>query len=89
MNPALVVLVYGAAILGAAALLYFFHAAWYWHALSVAAALVIGLTPFPPEWSIPDLVIGFVFLLLFAWGFGAPFFRTHHYHGHGHFAHRV
>jgi hypothetical protein len=80
MQPAVVMLVYGAALMIALALLYFFHARWYWHVLSLAAALAIGLTPLPPEWNIPDLVVGFVFLLLFGWGFAAPFFRTHHAH---------
>ncbi len=87
MQAGLVALVYGCAVLGAAALLYFFHTAWYWHALSVGAALAIGFTPFPPEWGLPDLAVGFVFVFLFVWGFAAPFFHTHHYHGHGRLAH--
>ncbi len=87
MHPLVVTLVYGAALLIALALLYFFHAGWYWHVLSVAAALALGLTPLPPEWTLPDLLVGFVFALLFTWGFAAPFFRTHY--AHRHVAHHV
>lgn len=78
MNSVLVMLVYGAALLVALALLYFFHASWYWHVLSVAAALALGLLPLPSEWRIPDLLVGFVFVLLFAWGLAAPFFPQRH-----------
>lgn len=75
MNPLAVFSVYGAALALAVVLLFFFHARWFWHVLSVAAALGIGLTPLPPEWKVPDLVVGFVFFFLLAWGVGAPAFR--------------
>jgi ABC-type lipoprotein release transport system permease subunit len=82
MQPVLVVLVYGAALGFALALLYAFQLRWFWHALSVAAALAIGFTPIPPEWRIPDLAVGFAFIFLFVWGAAAPLFRTHHAHRH-------
>jgi hypothetical protein len=75
MNPLLVILVYGSAMALSLALLYFFHAPWYWRILSLAAALVLGLMPLPPEWKIPDLVVGFVVLFLLVWGAAAPAFR--------------
>ncbi len=78
MQPLQVALVYGLSLALAVALLYFFQARWYWHALSLAAALGLGLTPLPAEWKIPDLLIGGIFLFLFAWGLGLPLFRTHH-----------
>jgi hypothetical protein len=77
MRFALVAGIYGCSILAALLLLYFLRPkAWYWHLLSVAAALVIGLTPFPEGWHSPtaDLVVGAVFLFLFFWGAGAIFF---------------
>ncbi len=80
MQPTLVALVYGSALVLALALLYFFHAKWYWHALSAAAAIVIGLIPPMETWRPPDLLVGFVVLFLLVWGVGAPLFKTHHYH---------
>jgi hypothetical protein len=71
-------LAFGSAILLALALLYAFHARWYWHVLSILAALAIGLTPPPERWRPPDLLVGSVFLFLFVWGLGAPLFRAHH-----------
>jgi hypothetical protein len=75
----LVVLNYGVAFSLALVLLYFFHAAWYWHVLSVISALVLGLTPMPVQWQGPalDLGVGFVFTFLFIWGAAAPLFRHH------------
>jgi hypothetical protein len=80
MQPILVAVVYGSALVLALALLYFFHAKWYWHALSAAGAFVVGLMP-PIEgaWRPPDLLVGFVFVFLFVWGLGAPLFRAHHH----------
>ncbi|MGE5645017.1 MAG: hypothetical protein ACM336_04415 [Acidobacteriota bacterium] len=75
MQPLLVALVYGSCLALAVALLYFFHARWYWHALSLAASLGVGLTPLPAEWKIPDLLVGAVFVFLFVWGLGLPLFR--------------
>ncbi len=80
MNPAVVALAYGAALALALALLYFYRVGWYWHVLSAAAAFGLGFTPLPPEWGIPDLLVGFVFILLLVWGLGFPFFLTHHAH---------
>lgn len=72
----LAVLVLGSAVLAPLGFLYFFHAQrWYWHALSVLAALGLGsLSPPPP---IPDLLLGFIFGFLMVWGIAAPFFRVH------------
>jgi hypothetical protein len=77
MPFALVAGVYGFSLLAALSLLYFFGPkAWYWHLLSAAAALAIGLTPFPEGWHSPaaDLVVGAIFIFLFFWGAGAIFF---------------
>jgi hypothetical protein len=67
------ILLYAAILAVALYLLYHFKArAWYWHGLSVAAALGIGLTPPPPGWQGPqyDVLFGSTFLLLFVWGLG-------------------
>ena len=52
-------------------------AAWYWHVLSLAAALAVGLTPIPPRWNTPQtgLVIGSLFVFLLFWAVAAPFVR--------------
>jgi hypothetical protein len=78
MQPLLVVVVYSAALLLALALLYFFRAKWYWHVLSVIAAVAVGLAPPHEAWQPPDLLVGFVFVFLFVWGIGAPFTKTFH-----------
>ncbi len=76
---------YGLAFLAAMLLLYYFHAPWYWHALSVAASVALGVTRFPPEWHSPefDLMVGAAFVFLFFWGVGALFLHGAH-HGHHH-----
>jgi uncharacterized membrane protein YphA (DoxX/SURF4 family) len=73
-----VLLVFAAAVLSALTLLYFFHARWYWHVLSLVAAMAAGLTPPPENWRPPDLLVGFVFLFLLLWGAGAPLFWKRH-----------
>jgi hypothetical protein len=82
MNTWVVALAYLVAVALACGLLYWFGArSWYWHVLSVVAALAIGLAPVPEQFRGPsaDVTIGFVFLLLLIWGAGAPFVhRTHH-----------
>lgn len=73
MSGTLVMLVYAFALALPVMLLYFFKpAAWYWHLLSCAAALAIGLMPPPAGWKGPafDLLFGGVFLFLMAWGIG-------------------
>jgi hypothetical protein len=49
---------------------------WYWHLLSLAAALAVGLTPVPVKWNTPQasVVIGVIFVFLFLWGVAAPVF---------------
>ncbi len=87
MQTALVVVVYGSAVVLALYLLYSFHAkAWYWHGLSIAAAFAVGLfpvgsLPIPEAWMAKpaiSFVIGFLFIFLLIWGIGAPFFREGH-----------
>ena len=78
MSPVWVVLVYGSSVLLAVLLLHFFHSrSWYWHIVSAALAISLGLVPMPAEWVGPrtDLLVGFLFLLLLVWGLAAPLFR--------------
>ena len=85
MQAVWVALTYVSAVVVALALLYAFHARWYWHALSVLAALALGLTPPPEGWQPPDLLVGSVFVFLLVWGIGAPLFRAHHRDSELHF----
>ncbi len=75
MDTLRVFLVYGTALALAAALLYFFRARWYWHLLSVMAAIGLGLIPGLRDWGVPDLAVGWTFVFLFVWGAAAPLFR--------------
>ena len=63
-------------------LLYRFHSqAWYWHSLSVLAAITLGFTPMPFALQKPefDLLFGFTFIVLMIWGAGGLImFRPHH-----------
>jgi hypothetical protein len=71
-----VVAAYGASAVLALLVLFFKGAkAWYWHVLSVAAALVLGLTPIPPNINTPttSLIVGTIFTFLLLWGIAAPF----------------
>ena len=72
----------GAALL-ALALVYLFHARWYWHAFSVLAALALGFAPPVPGWDGPsrDLFYGLVILFLFIWGVAEPFLHRFHRQG--------
>jgi hypothetical protein len=73
MSSNLVLVTYLVALAVPLALLYFFRSrAWYWHALSVAAAITLGVVPTPVEWKIPafDLIFGFAFIALIVWGLG-------------------
>ena len=76
----MVFLLYGIAVLAALALLFFFHANWYWHLGSVILALGIGMAPpgwipLPAAWGIArDVVVGCIFLFLISWGLCAPLF---------------
>lgn len=59
--------------------------AWYWHTLSIVAALAMGLVPIPSQYQKPefDLLFGFVFILLMIWGAGGLIlFRIHDTHHH-------
>jgi hypothetical protein len=70
------------AVVLAVALAYFYHAPWYWHVLSVLAALALGFSPPIPGWQTAsrDLVYGVVVLFLLVWGFAEPF--VHRFHRH-------
>jgi hypothetical protein len=65
---------------------YLFHSRWYWHVLSVLAALGVGLTPPLPGLNGPirDLLYGSVFLFLIVWGCAEPFVHRFHRRTVGH-----
>ncbi len=76
MSTMWVVGAYGASAILALLVLFFSGAkAWYWHLLSVVAALVLGLTPIPAGINTPttSLVVGSIFTFLLLWGVAAPF----------------
>jgi antibiotic biosynthesis monooxygenase (ABM) superfamily enzyme len=75
-------LIYGFSLALALVLVYLYHAPWYWHVLSVLAALAIGFSPSIGSWdgATRDLVYGFVVLFLLVWGLAEPF--VHHFHRH-------
>jgi hypothetical protein len=83
----MVFLVYGAMAVLALVLLYFFHANWFWHVLSVLVALAIGMVPpemipVPAAWGATrDIILGALFTFLVIWGIAAPLFRRHHQEG--------
>jgi len=64
-------------------LLYRFHSqTWYWHSLSVLAAIALGFIPIPFELQQPefDLLFGFTFIVLMIWGAGGLLlFRPQHH----------
>jgi hypothetical protein len=72
----LAMLAYAAAA-GLALILLFFSGPrpWYWHVLSGAAALGIGLTPIPAKFntSMVNIIIGSLFVFMFFWAVAAPF----------------
>jgi hypothetical protein len=71
-------------------LLYRFHSQiWYWHALSLLAAIALGFLPIPFALQKPefDLLFGFTFIVLMIWGAGGlilypPQRHTHHHEKH-------
>jgi len=81
----LVYVVYGFSVALALLFVYLFHARWYWHVLSVVAALAVGFSPPVAGWEGPsrDLVYGFVVLFLLVWGLAEPFVHRFHRHGAG------
>lgn len=89
MSLAIVTFSYLVTVILALGLLYLFGAQrWYWHALSVAGALVLGTIPMRvfEGWVSPvfDLAFGNVIVFLLVWGIGAPFFRQYHLPVHHH-----
>jgi hypothetical protein len=83
MSTMLVYVVYGFSVALALFLVFLFHARWYWHVLSVLAALAIGFSPPVRGWDglTRDLVYGSVFLFLVVWGLAEPL--VHRFHRHG------
>lgn len=82
-----VVLLYGVVVSLAVFLLWYFSAqAWYWHVLSLAAALALGLMPAPVGWQGPafDVLFGSVFLFLIVWGVGGMVTYRSHRASHKH-----
>ena len=77
MSSSLVALCYGSALLLALILLWRFGVkSWYWHVLSLAAAVAVGLTPLPQSLNTPQgtLGVGWVFVFLVVWAVAAPVF---------------
>ena len=70
---------YGTSVALALLFVYWFHSRWYWHVLSVLAALGVGLTPpFPGlQGPVRDMLYG---SFLMVWGCAEPF--VHRYHRH-------
>ena len=86
MSTWVVLLTYSSAAIVALALLYYFEPIrWYWHVAAVAIAIGMGLVPIPADWAKPqsDLMVGWLFSLIFVWGVAAPLFRRFH-HAHAH-----
>ncbi len=88
MSTILAYAVYALSAALALVFLYFFHARWYWHVLSVLVALAVGFSPPLPGWDGPsrDLVYGFVVLFLLVWGLAEPLVHRFHRHGVPHHA---
>lgn len=87
MSSTIVALCYGSALLLALALLWRFGAkSWYWHVLSIVAALALGLVPLPAQFNTPQgtLCVGWVFFFLAVWGIAAPVFVWMDHHGEFH-----
>jgi len=73
MSPYIVMLAYGCAAALAILLLYAYESrAWYWHAVSLALAFVIGYVPTPQGFDNPAIVAitGFAIIFLLFWGLG-------------------
>lgn len=83
MSTLLVLVAYGFSVVLALAFVFFFHTRWYWHVLSVLAALAIGFSPPIAGWDGPsrDLLYGSIVLFLLVWGLAEPFVHRFHYHG--------
>lgn len=90
MSTIVVYVVYGISVVLALWFVYLFHARWYWHVLSVLAALAVGFSPPMPGWDGPsrDLIYGVVVMFLLVWGLAEPFLHRFHRAGidraHGH-----
>jgi hypothetical protein len=81
MSPVLVALCYGSATVFSLFLLWYFGVkSWWWHALSVAAALTLGLVRLPTFFDTPEmtLAVGWFFIFLLFWGLGAALLGIAH-----------
>ncbi len=75
MSPVLVTGCYVSAVVLSLYLLWHFGVQhWYWHALSILAAMGLGLAPLPEVFNRPEytLLVGWLFTALFMWGVAAP-----------------
>lgn len=63
---------------------------WYWHVLSIVAALALGLARLPDPFSQPaySLVVGWFFTALFLWGVAAPVVAALRHSPEFHWKHR-
>jgi hypothetical protein len=84
MSTVLVCVVYGSSVALALWCVYLSHTRWYWHVLSVLAALAAGFSPPISGWGGPsrDLVYGFVILFLLVWGLAEPFVHRFFHHSY-------
>ncbi len=81
MSTNVVLLCYLLAFVVAALALYWVgRAKWYWHVLSFAGAVALGLMPPIEGWSGPvyDVVVGCAFVVLLIWGIGEPLYDFLH-----------
>ena len=85
MFPFLAVLVYLIAIAIPTGLLYRFGTrAWYWHALTLGAAIGLGFIPIPAalHGAACDLAFGSMFIVMVIWGAGGLLFYPSPRHDH-------
>jgi hypothetical protein len=87
MSWSTVLLSYAGAFVLAVLCMYLFgQVRWYWHVLAICVALGLGLMPPVPGWQSPgfDVIFGSLFIVLFVWGVGEPFYDSMHLpHFHG------
>jgi len=85
MSTIAVYVAYGFSVALALLFVYLFHARWYWHVLSVLAALAVGFSPPISGWTglSRDVTYGAIVLFLLVWGVAEPFVHRFHRHAHG------
>jgi hypothetical protein len=85
MPTGVVFMIYGAAFaLGLAMTWWFRPVRWYWHLLSIAAAIGIGLMPPVDNLKGPlwDMTTGAMFVFLITWGVSELLLKVMHAHHH-------